>query len=149
MPVTIPPTQRSLSNVRLNKVRLCQVRAAAVFALATLGLAALRSGEAADADLELLASLLNSSVAELRSSALEGVARIGRALAQDHDGALDGAAGVLAPYVVLLGTGFLGSGWGPESGKPGDPNPTRSPKRSKPNPHTKILQHHFPPPLGS
>ena len=51
-----------------------------------------------------MASLLNSSVAELRSSALEGVARIGRALAQDHDGALDGAAGVLAPYVVLLGT---------------------------------------------
>jgi len=48
--------------------------------------------------------LLNSSVAELRSSALEGVARIGRALAQDHDGALDGAAGVLAPFVVLLGT---------------------------------------------
>ena len=43
-------------------------------------------------------------MAELRSSALEGVARIGRALAQDHDGALDGAAGVLAPYVVLLGT---------------------------------------------
>ena len=48
--------------------------------------------------------MLNSSVAELRSSALEGVARIGRALAQDHDGALDGAAGVLAPFVVLLGT---------------------------------------------
>ena len=43
-------------------------------------------------------------MAELRSSALEGVARIGRALAQDHDGALDGAAGVLAPFVVLLGT---------------------------------------------
>ena len=68
------------------------------------GLAALRSGESADSPLQALAELLNSSVAELRSSALEGVARIGRALAQDHDGALDGAAGVLAPFVVLLGT---------------------------------------------
>ena len=29
-------------------------------------------------------------------------------------------------------------GWDPESGKPGNPNPTRSPKRPNPNPNTQI-----------
>lgn len=83
------------------------VQAAAVGTTAALGLAALRHDVDASTPLEKLASLLCSSVTEVRTAALTGVITIGKGLMADADAddALESTAGVekLMPYVVALG----------------------------------------------